>query len=222
MLVGQSDVCVAGWFSAGRGRPALDVDSVGLRIRRERTRILLMPNLKGTTVIAIRSEAERRGVVASDGQATLETTVIKSNTKKVYRLYDDQVLVGFAGATADCLTLLDKFEGKLKKYDGQLRRSAVELTKEWRTDRILRQLEAVLVTVSEDGILMVSGAGDVLEPDEGVIGIGSGGAYALAAARAILSVAKLPIVDVARQSLEIAGAIDIYTNREITLEEVSW
>ncbi len=161
-------------------------------------------------------------VVASDGQATLETTVIKSNTKKVYRLYDDQVLVGFAGATADCLTLLDKFEGKLKKYDGQLRRSAVELTKEWRTDRILRQLEAVLVTVSEDGILMVSGAGDVLEPDEGVIGIGSGGAYALAAARAILSVAKLPIVDVARQSLEIAGAIDIYTNREITLEEVSW
>lgn len=183
---------------------------------------MLMVNLKGTTVIAIRSEAERRGVVASDGQATLETTVIKSNTKKVYRLYDDQVLVGFAGATADCLTLLDKFEGKLKKYDGQLRRSAVELTKEWRTDRILRQLEAVLVTVSEDGILMVSGAGDVLEPDEGVIGIGSGGAYALAAARAILSVAKLPIVDVARQSLEIASAIDIYTNREITLEEVSW
>lgn len=222
MLVGQSDVCVAGWSSAGKGRPAPDVDSVGLRIRRERTRILLMLNLKGTTVIAIRSEAERRGVVASDGQATLETTVIKSNTKKVYRLYDDQVLVGFAGATADCLTLLDKFEGKLKKYDGQLRRSAVELTKEWRTDRILRHLEAVLVTVSEDGILMVSGAGDVLEPDEGVIGIGSGGAYALAAARAILSVAKLPIVDVARQSLEIASAIDIYTNREITLEEVSW
>lgn len=222
MLVGQSDVCVAGWFSAGKGRPAPDVDSVGLRIHRERTRILLMPNLKGTTVIAIRSEAERRGVVASDGQATLETTVIKSNTKKVYRLYDDQVLVGFAGATADCLTLLDKFEGKLNKYDGQLRRSAVELTKEWRTDRILRHLEAVLVTVSEDGILMVSGAGDVLEPDEGVIGIGSGGAYALAAARAILSVAKLPIVDVARQSLEIASAIDIYTNREITLEEVSW
>jgi len=195
---------------------------VGLRIRGERTRILLMLNLKCTTVIAIRSDAERRGVIASDGQATLETTVIKSNTKKVYRLYDDRVLVGFAGATADCLTLLDKFEGKLNKYDGQLRRSAVELTKEWRTDRILRHLEAVLVTVSEDGILMVSGAGDVLEPDEGVIGIGSGGAYALAAARAILSVVKLPIVDVARQSLEIASAIDIYTNREITLEEVSW
>lgn len=181
-----------------------------------------MRNLKSTTIIAIRSENERRGVIASDGQATLETTVIKSNTKKVYRLYDDRVIVGFSGATADCLTLLDKFEGKLKKYDGRLRRAAVELTKDWRTDRILRQLEAVLVTVSAEGILMISGAGDVLEPDGGVIGIGSGGAYALAAARAILSVAELPIIETARRSLEIAGSIDIYTNQEITLEEVSW
>jgi ATP-dependent HslUV protease subunit HslV len=181
-----------------------------------------MLNLKATTIIAIRSETERRGVIASDGQATLETTVIKSTTKKVYRLYDDRVLTGFAGATADCLTLLDKFEGKLKKYDGQLRRSAVELIKEWRTDRILRQLEAVLVTVSAEGILMISGAGDVLEPDEGVIGIGSGGAYALAAAKAFLSVSDLPIDKIARRSLEIAGSIDIYTNQQITVEEVTW
>ena len=181
-----------------------------------------MQRLSSTTIIGIYSGAGHCGVVASDGQATLETTVIKSNTKKVYRLYDDRVLVGFAGATADCLALLDKFEGKLKKYDGQLRRSAVELTKEWRTDRVLRHLEAILVTVSEEGILMISGAGDVLEPDEGVIGIGSGGSYALAAARALLSETKLAIADIARRSLEIAGAIDIYTNQEIMLEEISW
>jgi len=181
-----------------------------------------MRNLRSTTIIAIRSEAERRAVIASDGQATLDTTVIKSNTKKVYRLFEDKVLVGFAGATADCLALLDKFEGKLAKYDGRLKRSAVELTKEWRTDRVLRHLEAVLVAASSEGLLMISGAGDVLEPDEGVIGIGSGGPYALAAARAFLSVGGIPIVEVARRSLEIAAAIDIYTNERITLEEVSW
>ena len=115
----------------------------------------LMLTVKSTTILAIRSETERRGVIASDGQATLDTTVIKSNTKKVYRLYDGRVLTGFAGATSDCLSLLDKFEGKLKKYDGRLRRSAVELTKEWRGDQFLRDLEAVLVTVSEEGILMI-------------------------------------------------------------------
>jgi len=182
----------------------------------------LMLTVKSTTILAIRSETERRGVIASDGQATLDTTVIKSNTKKVYRLYDGRVLTGFAGATSDCLSLLDKFEGKLKKYDGRLRRSAVELTKEWRGDQFLRDLEAVLVTVSEEGILMISGAGDVLVPDEGVIGIGSGGAYALAAARAFLSVGSLGVVEIARRALGIAGAIDIYTNQETSVEEVSW
>lgn len=182
----------------------------------------LMLTVKSTTILAIRSETERRGVIASDGQATLDTTVIKSNTKKVYRLYDGRVLTGFAGATSDCLSLLDKFEGKLKKYDGRLRRSAVELTKEWRGDQFLRDLEAVLVTLSEEGILMISGAGDVLEPDEGVIGIGSGGAYALAAARAFLSVGSLGVVEIARRALGIAGAIDIYTNQETSVEEVSW
>ncbi len=181
-----------------------------------------MRNLRATTIIAIRSEAEHRAVIASDGQATLDTTVIKSNTKKVYRLFEDKVLVGFAGATADCLALLDKFEGKLAKYDGRLKRSAVELTKEWRTDRVLRHLEAVLVAASSEGLLMISGAGDVLEPDEGVIGIGSGGPYALAAARAFLSVGGITIAEVARRSLEIAAAIDIYTNERITLEEVNW
>ncbi len=181
-----------------------------------------MQAAKNTTIIAIRSDSERRAVIASDGQATMDTMVIKSKTKKVYRLQDDKVLVGFAGATADCLTMLERFEGKLKKHNGRLRRAAVELTKEWRTDRVLRQLEAMIVTVSEEGILMISGAGDVLEPEEGVIGIGSGGAYALAAARAYLSISGISVVDIARRSLEIAGSIDIYTNQEITVQEVSW
>ncbi len=181
-----------------------------------------MTNLHATTILAIRSEQQRRAVIACDGQATLETTVIKSNTRKVHRLFNDKVLVGFAGATADCLALLDKFDGKLAKYDGRLRRSAVELTKEWRTDRVLRHLEAVLVAASSEGILMISGAGDVLEPDEGVIGIGSGGAYALAAARAFLSVGGIPLPEVAERSLKIAAAIDIYTNDNITVEEVTW
>ena len=128
-----------------------------------------MSRVKSTTIIAVYSESERTAVVASDGQATLDTTIIKKGTKKVYRLHDETVLVGFAGATADCLALLEKFEGKLKKYDGQLRRSAVELTKEWRTDRMLRHLEAVIVAASKEGLLMISGVGDVLEPDGGII-----------------------------------------------------
>ena len=175
-----------------------------------------------TTILAMYSPDERRAVIACDGQATLDTTVIKKNTRKVYRLNDDRVLVGFAGATADCLALLDKFEGKLKKYDGKLKRSAVELTKEWRTDRILRHLEAVMAVTSEEGILMISGAGDVLEPDGGVLGIGSGGAYALAAAKAFLGIGTLKIDEIARRSLEIAAEIDIYTNDQIVVEGLSW
>jgi len=179
--------------------------------------------IRATTILAVHSKEARRAVVASDGQATLDTTVIKRSTRKIYRLYDDRVLVGFAGATADCLALLDKFEGKLKKYDGQLRRAAVELTKEWRTDRVLRHLEAVMVVTSEEGLLLISGAGDVLEPDEGVIGIGSGGPYALAAARALLSTGNdIPLREVAERSLRIAADIDIYTNIEISVEEIEW
>lgn len=181
-----------------------------------------MKHLHATTIVALYSNEDRKAVIASDGQATLDTTIIKQKTKKVYRLHDGKVLAGFAGATADCLSLLDNFEGKLKKYDGKLRRAAVELTKEWRTDRILRQLEAVIVAVSEEGLLMISGAGDVLEPDDHLIGIGSGGAYAFAAAKALVSVGNLPIDEIARRALSIAGEIDIYTNDEITLEEITW
>jgi ATP-dependent HslUV protease subunit HslV len=181
-----------------------------------------MTKLRSTTILAVHSAKDHRAVIASDGQATLDTTVIKKTTRKLYRLHDDSVLVGFAGATADCLALLEKFEGKLKKYEGQLHRAAVELTKEWRTDRILRHLEAVLVAVSQDGLLMISGSGDVLEPDDGVIGIGSGGPYALAAAKALLSAAELPPADVARRALTIAAEIDIYTNDQISVEEITW
>lgn len=179
--------------------------------------------IRATTILAIHSPEARRAVVASDGQATLDTTVIKHSTRKIYRIYEDRVLVGFAGATADCLALLDKFEGKLKKYDGQLRRAAVELTKEWRTDRLLRHLEAVMAATSAEGLLLISGAGDVLEPDGGVVGVGSGGAYALAAARALLSTGSgIPLREVAERSLRIAADIDIYTNTEISVEEIEW
>ena len=181
-----------------------------------------MPTIRHTTILAIHSPENGHAVMASDGQATMDTTVIKKTTRKIYRLHEDRVLVGFAGATADCLALLEKFEGKLKKHNGQLRRSAVELTKEWRTDRVLRHLEAILVAVSEEGLLMISGSGDVLEPDGGVIGVGSGGSYALAAAKALLAETDLPLDDMARRALLIAGEIDIYTNDQISLEEINW
>jgi ATP-dependent HslUV protease subunit HslV len=181
-----------------------------------------MGRVRSTTILALHSPETRSAVIASDGQAAFETTVIKKTTRKVYRLYDDRVLIGFAGATADCLALLDKFEGKLKKHDGQLRRSAVELTKEWRTDRILRHLEAVMLAVSEEALLMISGTGDVLEPDDRVMAVGSGGPYALAAAKALLSTGPLPIADVAKRALLIAAEIDIYTNDRVIVEELSW
>ena len=182
-----------------------------------------MSTVKSTTILAVYSKSNKTAVIASDGQATLDTMIIKKNTKKVYRLHDNSVLVGFAGATADCLSLLDKFEGKLKKYDGQLRRSAVELTKEWRTDRVLRHLEAVIVATSKEGLLMISGVGDVLEPDGDVIGIGSGGPYALAAAKGLMSASEtLTAEQIVRRALEIAAEIDIYTNDQITLEEIHW
>ncbi len=178
--------------------------------------------IKSTTIIALRSPAEKRAVIACDGQATLDTVVIKSRTRKVHRLYDGTIIGGFAGATADCLALLDRFEEHLKEYDGQLRRAAVELSKEWRTDRHLRQLEAIIVCAGKECLLMISGAGDVLEADDNMFGVGSGGAYALAAAQAIHSVSELPITDIAEKALKIAGKIDIYTNTNITMEEVLW
>jgi len=150
------------------------------------------------------------------------TMVVKSTTKKARRLYDDRVLTGFAGATADAITLFERFEGKLKEYSGNLTRAAVELTKDWRTDRALRRLEALLVVVDAEALLTVSGAGDVMEPDDGVIALGSGGGYALAAARALKQETDLSIQQVAEKALQIAAGLDIYTNDQITIEVLKW
>jgi ATP-dependent HslUV protease subunit HslV len=176
----------------------------------------------GTTILAIRSEEEGRAVIAADGQATMNNQIVKSTTRKIRKIYDEQVLVGFAGATADSLTLFERFEGKLKEYGGNLKRAAVELTKDWRTDRVLRRLEAVMAVASREGLLLISGSGDVLEPDDGMIGLGSGGGFALAAARALRRETKLPIRQIAEKALLIASSIDVYTNQEIMLEELEW
>ena len=158
--------------------------------------------------------------MAGDGQVSLGQTVMKGQARKVRRIAEGKVVAGFAGATADAFTLLDRFEEKLKEHRGSLQRSAVELAKDWRTDRYLRRLEAMLVVMNEQTTLLISGTGDVIEPDEGVIAIGSGGSYALAAARALLRNSDLPAPEVARRSLEIAAEICIYTNNEIIVEEM--
>jgi len=158
--------------------------------------------------------------MAGDGQVSLGQTVMKGQARKVRRIAEGKVVAGFAGATADAFTLLDRFEEKLKEHRGSLQRSAVELAKDWRTDRYLRRLEAMLVVMNAETTLLISGTGDVIEPDEGVIAIGSGGSYALAAARALLRNSDLPAPEVARRSLEIAAEICIYTNNEIIVEEM--
>ena len=161
-------------------------------------------------------------MIASDGQATLNNVVLKSTAKKVRKIYNDQVLVGFAGATADAITLFERFENKLKEFGGNLKRAAVELTKDWRTDRVLRRLEAMMAVVNSEALLLISGAGDVIEPDDEMVGLGSGGAYALAAAKALRQNTQLPIEEIARKALEIAGSLDIYTNQHISLETLEW
>jgi ATP-dependent HslUV protease subunit HslV len=158
--------------------------------------------------------------MAGDGQVSLGQTVMKGQARKVRRIAEGKVVAGFAGATADAFTLLDRFEAKLKEHRGSLQRSAVELAKDWRTDRYLRRLEAMLVVMNAESTLLISGTGDVIEPDEGVIAIGSGGSYALAAARALLRNSDLPAAEVARRSLEIAAEICVYTNNEIIVEEM--
>lgn len=157
-------------------------------------------------------------VIAGDGQVTLGNTVIKHNARKVRRLYHEQVICGFAGATADAFTLFDKFEAKLEQFNGNLMRSAVELTKEWRTDRMLRRLEAMLIAVDKDHSLLISGTGDVIEPDTGVVAIGSGGPYAQAAALALVRKSELDAKEICTTAMEITGSICVYTNQSIILE----
>lgn len=174
--------------------------------------------IKSTTILAVRHKG--KVTVAGDGQVTIDVTVMKHSARKVRRLYNNQVIVGFAGATADAFTLFDRFDQKLEQYKGNLLRAAVELTKDWRTDRILRHLEALMIAVSKEHFLIISGNGDVIESDDDVMAIGSGGPYALAAARALIRHSDLTATEIAREAMKIASGICIYTNNNITVEEL--
>ncbi|TAN46601.1 MAG: ATP-dependent protease subunit HslV [Rhodospirillales bacterium] len=171
----------------------------------------------GTTILSIRKNGHV--VIAGDGQVTLGATVIKSNAKKVRRLGEDgKVIAGFAGATADAFTLFERLEGKLEKHPGQLMRACVELAKDWRTDRYLRRLEAMMAVADKDVSLVLTGTGDVLEPEDGLIGIGSGGMYALSAARALMDIEGFDAEAIARKSLAVAAGICVYTNERVIVE----
>lgn len=171
-----------------------------------------------TTIVAVKKDGKT--AVAGDGQVTFgENTIIKKGAKKIRRLYKDKVIAGFAGSVADAFTLFEKFEGKLEEFHGNLPRAAVELAKEWRTDKVLRRLEALLIVASSEDLLMISGGGEVIEPDDGVAAIGSGGPYALAAARALTRHTAMPAGEAARQALLIASEICVYTNDNIIVEE---
>lgn len=173
---------------------------------------------QGTTILAIRRQ--NRVCIGGDGQVTFGTTVLKHKARKIRRLYQNKVLAGFAGATADAFTLFEKFEKKLEQYSGNLPRAAVELAKDWRSDKILRRLEALLVVANEEHLFIISGTGDVIEPDDDVTAIGSGGPYALAAARALLLHTNLSIRQIVEEALKITAGICIYTNTDISIDEL--
>ncbi len=177
-----------------------------------------MEGMRGTTILSVRRGG--KVVLGGDGQVTLGSTVMKSNARKVRRLYQDKVIAGFAGGTADAFTLFERFEGKLEKHSGQLTRAAVELAKDWRTDRMLRRLEALLAVADASTSLIISGTGDVVEPEQSLMAIGSGGPYAQAAARALLESTELGATEIVERSLNIAADICIYTNRNLSIEEL--
>lgn len=177
-----------------------------------------METFHGTTILTVRRAG--KVVVGGDGQVTLGNTVMKGNATKVRKIYGDKVIVGFAGATADAFTLLERFEAMLERHGGQLKRAAVELAKDWRTDRVLRKLEAMLIVADKDASLLVSGTGDVIEANDDLIAIGSGGPYAQSAARALFDSTELSARDIVEKGLEIAGEICIYTNHTRTIEEI--
>jgi ATP-dependent HslUV protease subunit HslV len=174
---------------------------------------------EGTTILAIRHQG--KVVVVGDGQVSLGQTVMKHSARKVRKLHHDKIIAGFAGATADAFTLFEKFEAKLEQFNGNLKRAAVELAKDWRTDRILRRLEALLIIADLNDLLVISGAGDVVEPDDGVIAIGSGGNFALAAARVLVKHTELDARTIAEESMRVAANLCIYTNDQLTFEELS-
>ena len=171
-----------------------------------------------TTVLAIRHRDDT--VMASDGQVTFGNTVVKQNARKIRRLYNDRILAGFAGSAADSFALFSRFEAKLEQYRGNLERSAVELAKDWRTDRLLRRLEAMLIVMDTKATYLLSGTGDLIEPDDGIIAIGSGGAYAMAAAKALARHTDLPAQQIAEEAMRIAASICIYSNDKITVESL--
>lgn len=175
-----------------------------------------MEQFHGTTITCVKKD----GVVAmaGDGQVTLGDTAIKHSATKVRKIFEGKVIVGFAGSTADAMTLFDKFEAKLEEFRGNLKRAAVELAKEWRTDRVLRRLEALLAVADKDSLFLISGSGDVLEPDDGIVAIGSGGAYAKSAARALMKHSQLGAREIVEEALKVAAEICIYTNENITVE----
>ena len=175
-------------------------------------------NIRGTTILAVKRNGQI--TVAGDGQVTLDTTILKHGARKVRRLYNNEVIVGFAGATADAFTLFDRFDQKLEQYNGNLLRAAVELTKDWRTDRVLRHLEALMIAVNKDNSLIISGNGDVIEADDDVMAIGSGGPFALTAARALLRHSDLSATEIAKEAMRLAAEICIYTNDHVTIEEL--
>ena len=175
-------------------------------------------NFHGTTIIAVRHSGKT--AVAGDGQVTLNNNVVKHHAKKVRRIYNNKIIVGFAGATADALNLSERLEQKLERYNGNLTRSAVELARDWRTDKYLRRLEAIMIAVDEDSIYLISGNGDIIEPDEGIVAIGSGGVAAQAAATALMAYADMDARGIALEAMKIAASICIYTNETITIEEM--
>ena len=178
----------------------------------------MKPPIRSTTVVAVRRDG--RVAFAGDGQVSFGETVLKTGARKIQRLRGDRVLAGFAGSTADSVALVERFEAKLEEFGGVLRRAAVELAKDWRTDRSLRRLEALMIVADAGETLLISGNGDVIEPDDGIAAVGSGGPYALAAARALVGATELPAVEIAERAIRIAAGICLYTNERVVLEEL--
>jgi ATP-dependent HslUV protease subunit HslV len=175
-------------------------------------------NFHGTTILAVRHKGN--AAVAGDGQVTMNNNIIKHKAKKVRRIYNDKIIVGFAGATADALNLSERLEAKLERYNGNLTRSAVELARDWRTDKYLRRLEAIMIAMDETRIYLISGNGDVIEPDEGIIGIGSGGVSAQAAASALIKHTDMDARSIVSEAMKIAASICVFTNTDVTIEEM--
>ncbi len=189
-------------------------------LRQTKYEIQVRKNMKirSTTIICVRHKGDV--VMAGDGQVSLGNTVMKQGARKVRRLFNDQVITGFAGATADAFTLFDRLESKLEQYNGNLMRASVELAKDWRTDKMLRRLEAMLIAADKDYSLLLSGTGDVIESDDGILAIGSGGVYAQSAAKALIQYSDLHAEEIARAAMDIAGSICVFTNKNITVEKI--